>query len=37
MAPVSPAALIFFLASRAGGFTTGQTFVIDGGQTISGS
>lgn len=26
-----------FLASRAGAFTTGQTFVIDGGQTISGS
>ncbi|MBK6706954.1 MAG: SDR family oxidoreductase [Sphingomonadales bacterium] len=25
-----------FLASRAGGFTTGQTIVIDGGNTISG-
>jgi NAD(P)-dependent dehydrogenase (short-subunit alcohol dehydrogenase family) len=25
-----------FLASKAGGFTTGQTIVIDGGNTISG-
>ena len=35
--PEEIAGAAVFLASRAGGFTTGQTFVIDGGQTISGS
>ena len=35
--PEDIAGAAVFLASRAGGFTTGQTFVIDGGQTISGS
>lgn len=35
--PEEIAGAAVFLASRAGAFTTGQTFVIDGGQTISGS
>ncbi|MFM8542974.1 MAG: SDR family NAD(P)-dependent oxidoreductase [Chakrabartia sp.] len=35
--PEEIAGAAVFLASRAGGFTTGQTYVIDGGQTISGS
>lgn len=34
--PEEIAGAAVFLASRAGAFTTGQTFVIDGGQTISG-
>ncbi len=34
--PEEIAGAAVFLASRAGGFTTGQTFVIDGGNTISG-
>ncbi len=35
-APEEIAGMAVFLASRAGGFTTGQTFVIDGGNAISG-
>jgi NAD(P)-dependent dehydrogenase (short-subunit alcohol dehydrogenase family) len=35
--PEEIAGAAVFLASRAGAFTTGQTFVIDGGQTVSGS
>jgi NAD(P)-dependent dehydrogenase (short-subunit alcohol dehydrogenase family) len=35
--PEEIAGAAIFLASRAGAFTTGQTLVIDGGQTISGS
>lgn len=35
--PEEIAGAAVFLASRAGAFTTGQTLVIDGGQTISGS
>jgi NAD(P)-dependent dehydrogenase (short-subunit alcohol dehydrogenase family) len=35
--PEEIAGAAVFLAARAGAFTTGQTFVIDGGQTISGS
>ena len=34
--PEEIAGAAVFLASRAGAFTTGQTFVIDGGQTVSG-
>jgi NAD(P)-dependent dehydrogenase (short-subunit alcohol dehydrogenase family) len=34
--PEEIAGAAVFLASRAGGFTTGQTIVIDGGNTISG-
>lgn len=34
--PEEIAGAAVFLASRAGGFTTGQTFVIDGGNTITG-
>jgi NAD(P)-dependent dehydrogenase (short-subunit alcohol dehydrogenase family) len=34
--PEEIAGAAVFLASRAGGFTTGQTIVIDGGATISG-
>ena len=34
--PEEIAGAAVFLAARAGAFTTGQTFVIDGGQTISG-
>jgi NAD(P)-dependent dehydrogenase (short-subunit alcohol dehydrogenase family) len=32
--PDEIAGMAVFLASRAGGFTTGQTFVIDGGATV---
>ncbi len=35
--PEEIAGAAVFLAARAGAFTTGQTFVIDGGQTVSGS
>lgn len=35
--PEEIAGAAVFLASRAGAFTTGQTFAIDGGQTVSGS
>ncbi len=35
--PEEIAGAAVFLASRAGAFTTGQTLVIDGGQTVSGS
>ncbi len=35
--PEESAGAAVFLASRAGAFTTGQTLVIDGGQTVSGS
>ncbi|MBK8631409.1 MAG: SDR family oxidoreductase [Sphingomonadales bacterium] len=34
--PEEIAGAAVFLASKAGGFTTGQTFVIDGGATITG-
>ena len=34
--PEEIAGAAVFLASRAGAFTTGQTLVIDGGQTVSG-
>lgn len=34
--PYEIAGAAVFLASKAGGFTTGQTFVIDGGNTVSG-
>lgn len=34
--PYEIAGAAVFLASKAGGFTTGQTIVIDGGNTISG-
>jgi NAD(P)-dependent dehydrogenase (short-subunit alcohol dehydrogenase family) len=34
--PEEIAGAAVFLASRAGGFTTGQTIVVDGGNTISG-
>ena len=34
--PEEIAGAAVFLASRAGGFTTGQTIVIDGGNTSSG-
>jgi NAD(P)-dependent dehydrogenase (short-subunit alcohol dehydrogenase family) len=32
--PDEIAGMAVFLASKAGAFTTGQTFVIDGGQTV---
>lgn len=35
--PEEIAGATVFLASRAGAFTTGQTLVIDGGQTVSGN
>ncbi len=35
--PEEIAGAAVFLASRAGAFTTGQTLVVDGGQTVSGS
>lgn len=34
--PEEIAGAAVFLASKAGGFTTGQTFVIDGGATVTG-
>ena len=34
--PDESAGAAVFLASAAGAFTTGQTFVIDGGVTIAG-
>jgi NAD(P)-dependent dehydrogenase (short-subunit alcohol dehydrogenase family) len=34
--PEEIAGAAVFLASRAGGFTTGQTIVVDGGNTVSG-
>jgi NAD(P)-dependent dehydrogenase (short-subunit alcohol dehydrogenase family) len=35
--PVDIAGIAVYLASRAGAFTTGQTFAIDGGVTIAGA
>jgi gluconate 5-dehydrogenase len=32
--PVEPAGVVALLASNAGGFMTGQTIVVDGGQSV---